>query len=106
MSEILFQYVRVYPTTWVYLSSLLMLGLFFKCGRFWSVRNLDLVLLVLLAPGLLLVESGQEKAVAAREAAPAIPSPATIDPAPAGVADEGQVALIAGGDVAAGAPAS
>lgn len=59
MNEILFNYQKVDPTTWVYLSSLLIIGLFFKFGRFWSVRNLDLVLLILLAPGLLLVSEGQ-----------------------------------------------
>jgi hypothetical protein len=55
MSEILFNYHKIDPATWVYLSSLLMIGLFFKFNRFWSVRNLDLVLLILLAPGLLMV---------------------------------------------------
>ncbi len=60
MNEILFQYEKVDPTTWVYLASLLIIGLFFKFGRFWSVRNLDLLLLVLLAPGLLLVSEGQK----------------------------------------------
>jgi len=66
MSEILFYYHRVNPTTWVYLSSLLMIGLFFKFSRFWSVRNLDLVLLLMLAPGLLLADYGyQMKKVAA-----------------------------------------
>ncbi len=60
MNEILFNYQKVDPTTWAYLSSLLIIGLFFKFGRFWSVRNLDLVLLILLAPGLLLVSEGQE----------------------------------------------
>ena len=59
MSDILFQYNRVPPTTWVYLSSLLMVALFFKFNRLWSVRNLDLLGLVLLAPGLLLVEYGR-----------------------------------------------
>ncbi len=59
MNEILFHYEKIDPTTWVYLASLLIIGLFFKFGRFWSVRNLDLVLLVLLAPGLLLVSEGQ-----------------------------------------------
>src|SRR5210317_1171005 len=59
MNDVLFQYHAVNPTTWVYLSSLLMIGLFFKFGRFWSVRNLDLILLILLAPGLLLVQTGQ-----------------------------------------------
>jgi hypothetical protein len=69
MSEILFQYQRVHPTTWVYLSSLLMLGLYFKFGRFWSVRNLDLVLLILLAPGLLMAQYGGEAGVKARRLA-------------------------------------
>lgn len=39
---------------------MLMIGLYFKFGRLWSVRNLDLILLILLAPGLLLVYHGQE----------------------------------------------
>lgn len=56
MSDILFHYERVNPTTWAYLSSLLTIALFFKFNRFFSVRNLDLVLLVLLAPGLLCVK--------------------------------------------------
>jgi hypothetical protein len=71
MSEILFQYQKVNPTTWVYLSSLLMIGLYFKFGRFWSVRNLDLVLLILLAPGLLIAQYGGEQRVKAARAAAA-----------------------------------
>ena len=59
MSDYLLNYHSVNTNTWVYLSSLLMIGLFFKFGRFWSVRNLDLVLLIFLAPGLLLVHHGQ-----------------------------------------------
>ena len=62
MSEFLFHYYAVDPRTWVYLSSLLTIGLFFKFGRFWSVRNLDLALLILLSPGLLLVHFGGEVA--------------------------------------------
>jgi hypothetical protein len=58
MSEILPDYHKVDPTTWAYLSSLATIGLFFKFSRFWSVRNLDLVLLILLAPGLMLVHHG------------------------------------------------
>ena len=58
MSEILVDYHRIHLTTWGYLSSLLLIGLFFKFNRFWSVRNLDLVFLILLAPGLLLVQVG------------------------------------------------
>ena len=61
MSEILFQYYQVNPTTWMYLSSLLSIALFFKFNRVWSVRNLDLVGLVLLAPGLLAVVYGSEQ---------------------------------------------
>ena len=56
MPDILFHYERVSPTSWAYLSSLLMLALYFKFNRVWSVRNLDLLLLVTLSPGLLLVQ--------------------------------------------------
>src|SRR5215470_14732677 len=72
MSEILIQYEKIHPATWVYLSSLLMISLFFKFNRFWSVRNLDLILLILLAPGLLFVNYGlqaQSDAVAEYNAA-------------------------------------
>ena len=67
MNEILFHYHPVHATSWVYLSSLLMIGLFFKFSRLWSVRNLDLIGLILLAPGLLLVQYGKEQGVAATE---------------------------------------
>lgn len=56
MSEILLHYERVNPTSWAYLSSLLMLALFFKFNRVLSVRNIDLFILISLAPGLLLVQ--------------------------------------------------
>ncbi len=62
MPDILFHYERVNPTSWAYLSSLLMLALFFKFNRVWSVRNVDLLLLILLAPGLLLVQWAAENA--------------------------------------------
>lgn len=58
MREFLFQYHGVSPTTWVYLSSLLMISMFFKFSRFWSLRNLDLLMLIGLAPGLLFVHFG------------------------------------------------
>ncbi|MEM8864466.1 MAG: hypothetical protein AAGF31_02835, partial [Planctomycetota bacterium] len=64
MSEILFNYERVNPTTWAYLSSLLSLALFFKFSRFWTLRNIDLVLLILLAPALLCIKFGLEQAAA------------------------------------------
>jgi hypothetical protein len=53
MREILFEF-DINPTTWVYISSLMMIGIYFKFRRFWSVRNLDLAALILYAPGLLM----------------------------------------------------
>ncbi|MCO8123869.1 hypothetical protein NHH03_19140 [Stieleria sp. TO1_6] len=61
MSEFLLYYKRPDPTTWVYLSSFLTIGLFFVFHRFWSVRNLDILLLILLAPGLLMVHEGRRR---------------------------------------------
>ncbi|MEX2173423.1 MAG: glycosyltransferase family 87 protein [Pirellulaceae bacterium] len=80
MSEILFQYHKVDPTTWVYLSSLLMIGLFFKFNRFWSVRNLDLVLLILLAPGLLMVNEALQTGGSDREVVEAVAPAAESSP--------------------------
>jgi len=59
MQDILYEY-QMNATTWVYLSSLIMIGVYFKFRRFWSVRNLDLVGLILFAPGLLMVTHGRE----------------------------------------------
>lgn len=43
------------PTTWVYQASLLTIAIFFRFNRLASVRNLDLLLIILLAPGPLLI---------------------------------------------------
>jgi len=61
MSEFLLYYRRPDPTTWVYMSSFLTIGLFFVFRRFWSIRNLDIALLILLAPGLLMVNEGYRR---------------------------------------------
>lgn len=61
MSEILLHYKRPDPITWVYLSSFLTFGLYFAFHRFWSMRNLDLLLLVMLAPGLLIVQEARRQ---------------------------------------------
>ncbi len=45
------------PTTWFYLSLLLILAVFFRFHRVWSLRNIDLALLLCTSPGLLLVQS-------------------------------------------------
>jgi hypothetical protein len=57
MQEILFDY-RLNPTTWAYISALMMFGIYFKFHRFWSVRNLDLVGLIAFSPALLLLYYG------------------------------------------------
>ena len=51
------------------LSSFLIIGLYFKFNRFWSVRNLDVILLILFAPGLVLVHLGQQEQPTARSLA-------------------------------------
>jgi hypothetical protein len=61
MSEILLYYKPVGATTWAYLSSLLIIALYFKFSRVWSVRNLDLIGLILLAPGLVFIIYGQNR---------------------------------------------
>ena len=58
MNELPFFYNRVSPTTWVHLSSLLTIAIFFKFSRLWSVRNLDLIALILVAPGLVAAQYG------------------------------------------------
>lgn len=52
MSVILRGY-QVNNPTWFYLSLLLILAVYFRFGRFWSLRNLDLVLMLSIAPALL-----------------------------------------------------
>jgi hypothetical protein len=71
MSQFLFQYVRLEPPTWVFLSTLLVLGLFLMFHRFWSLRNLDILLILAFTPGMMMVYEGRQQALqdAAREAA-------------------------------------
>ncbi len=50
------------PEVWLFLTVLSCLCLFFKFGRFWSIRNLDLMLLFAQTPGLVrLVGRGDEQ---------------------------------------------
>lgn len=58
MGEILAGY-DLQPTTWVYIASLMIVGIFFKFSRVLSVRNLDLLALLAIAPGMLLVAAGR-----------------------------------------------
>jgi hypothetical protein len=47
------------PEVWLFLSLLGCVTLFFKFSRFWSVRNLDLLLLFVLVPGMMLIALDQ-----------------------------------------------
>ena len=58
--ELPFAFEQIQVTNWAYLSSLLLLVVFFKFNRFWSVRNFDLLLIILIAPGVLLIARGSE----------------------------------------------
>ncbi len=54
-SQIFFEFNLPNATTWFYFSLLLMVALFFKFSRLLSIRNLDVLTLPLLVPGLLLL---------------------------------------------------
>ena len=43
------------PEVWLFVTLLMCVTLFFKFGRFWSIRNLDLLLLFALAPGMMIL---------------------------------------------------
>lgn len=57
MPTSLFQY-EMLPTTWFYLSSLMIVAVFFRFNRVFSVRNLDIFALIFLTPGLIYVAMG------------------------------------------------
>ncbi|HWA97389.1 MAG TPA: hypothetical protein VG713_02810 [Pirellulales bacterium] len=56
MEQLLPQYRPVDFSTWIYLSSILTIAVYFKFNRVWSLRNLDLMALIAMSPGLLLAE--------------------------------------------------
>jgi hypothetical protein len=56
MSSILDGY-NVNDATWFYLSLLLIVAAYFRFNRLWSLRNLDLALLLAISPGLLFLET-------------------------------------------------
>lgn len=47
-------------SNWLYYSALLTIAVFFKFNRLWSLRNVDLLLLLGISPGLLMVIEGEE----------------------------------------------
>ena len=58
LNELFFSYEHVESTTWLYLTTLLSIAVFFKFGRFFSMRNLDILLLSLFSPCFMLVSFG------------------------------------------------
>ncbi len=56
--DVILRGYSVNPATWFYLSLLLIVAVFFRFSRLWSLRNFDLALLLSSSPGLLLVEAG------------------------------------------------
>ena len=62
MDFCLLAYQQIDPTTWAAAASVLMLSIFFKFNRFWSVRNFDLLLIISMAPFLLMVNHGMDLA--------------------------------------------
>lgn len=61
MTDFLSHYLRLEPPTWVFLSTFLTVGLFLMFHRFWSLRNLDILLILLFTPGLMLVYEGSSR---------------------------------------------
>ena len=51
-------------TTWFYLSLLLIVAIYFRFTRFWSLRNLDLALLLAFSPALLFIGAASTSTVA------------------------------------------
>ena len=61
------------PATWFYLSLVLIVAVFFRFSRFWSLRNFDLGLL-LAAPAGYLADRFSKRSVIVRTAAATISS--------------------------------
>jgi len=55
--DYILQGYHVNEATWFYLSLLLIIAVFFRFNRLWSLRNVDLILLLSISPGLLLLKS-------------------------------------------------
>lgn len=69
MSEFLFYYVRPEPPTWVFLSFFAVIGVFVVFRRFWSLRNLDILLVLAFTPGFMMVYEGRKAELAKAEPA-------------------------------------
>ncbi len=88
MGQFLFYYQRPEPATWVYLSSFLVIGIYFMFHRLWSLRNLDIALMLLLTPGLMLVYEGRKKVASVPPAIASAAVEEAKDPNPVSKSDE------------------
>lgn len=66
--DVLLQGYDVNRPTWFYLSSLLLIAVYFRFTRIFSLRNVDLMLLLAASPGLIFVETELPSAQAAGHA--------------------------------------
>lgn len=66
----------VNPFTWLCLSFVLIVAVFFRFGRVWSLRNLDLLLLLLISPALMLLGEPPDSQSLANDDAAAQSAPA------------------------------
>ncbi|MFM8399638.1 MAG: hypothetical protein ACKOAH_17570, partial [Pirellula sp.] len=55
-------YTITEPPSWIVLSVFSLIGLFFVFHLFWSLRNLDILLILAFIPGFMLVYEGQQEA--------------------------------------------
>lgn len=79
MSPILIGYIRPEPTTWVVLSIFAVIGLFFVFHRFWSMRNLDILLILAFVPGFMMVYEGRRATIVETALASGVPLAASVD---------------------------
>lgn len=89
-------YTITEPPSWVVLSVFSLIGLFVVFHRFWSLRNLDIVLVLAFIPGFMLVYEGQQEAGYAAVGVSQIDSTKdttdldpTVQPSPVASAPEG-----------------
>jgi hypothetical protein len=103
MSQFLFYYVRPEPQTWVFLSIFSILGVFVVFHRFWSMRNLDILLILSFTLGYMMVYEGNKAALSHGEV-PLAASMATgsgLPPADANRPNGGEDPSLVGGAMVA-----
>ncbi len=54
---------HVSQSAWLYLSAMLIIAVYYRFRRIWSLRNFDILLLLSLSPGLLMVQTAASSAI-------------------------------------------